>query len=321
MGEALGKLYIGKMFPGDSKKIALEMIQDVEAAFQANLAGLAWMDDATRRRATSKMEAIKNKIGYPDRWRDYGKLQVKPGRYFENALAARAFEFDRNLRKVGRPTDRGEWYMTPPEVNAYYNPLNNEMAFPAGILQPPFFHREHPAAMNYGGIGMVMGHELTHGFDDSGRKFDPRGRMVEWWSPEVSGKFEGSAQCVDDLYSGFEVLPGVKLNGKLTLGENIADLGGIKQAHEAYGRWVARHGEPGEQVPGLTDDQLFFVGFAQTWCTLATPEILKMLATVDTHSPPQFRVNGPLAQYPKFAEAFSCPAGSSMRPANVCTVW
>jgi len=267
-----------------------------------------------------KMEALANKIGYPDKWRDYSKLTVRPGDAFGNAMAARRFETEFDLAKIGKPVDKTEWGMTPPTVNAYYNALQNEMVFPAGILQSPFFHRDFPAAMNFGGIGMVVGHELTHGFDDQGRKFDPTGQLAEWWEPSVSARFEERAECVDNLYTGYEVQPDVHLNGKLTLGENIADLGGVKQAFAAYQTWLKGH--PGnEGFGGLTNDQLFFVGFAQTWCQLATPEVERMLTTVDSHSPARFRVVGPLSNFPQFAATFQCAENTPMNPAKRCEVW
>ncbi len=321
LGEALGQAFVDRTFAGDSKDKALVMIRGIEAAFESGLPRLAWMDDPTRQRAAGKMKAISNKIGYPDQWRDYSSMIVVPGDYFGNTMAAQRFEFRRNAGKIGKAVDRKEWGMTPPTVNAYYNPLVNEMVFPAGIMQRPFFHRDFPAPMNFGGIGMVMGHELTHGFDDQGRKFDGSGQMTEWWEPAVVQKFEEQAQCVDDLYDSYEVQPGLHLNGKLTLGENIADLGGIKEAYSAYREWVKQHGEPPAAVEGLSNDQLFFVGFAQTWCTLSSPEMERMMVTVDTHSASRFRVKGPLSNLPEFSQAFSCKEGTPMRPAKSCVVW
>ncbi len=328
LGEALGRAFVERQFAGDSKEKALEMIHDVEAAFEASLPDLAWMDAATRGRAVGKKAAVYNKIGYPDRWRDYSGLEVKPGAFHENAAAAARFDFQRNARKVGGKADKGEWFMSPPTVNAYYNPLFNEMVFPAGIMQRPFFHRDFPAAMNYGGMGMVMGHELTHGFDDQGRKFDKLGRLTPWWEPAAVERFEGAAACVRDAYDGREVLPGARINGQLTLGENIADLGGIKEAYRGFKRWETRQGSAASAagaapspVEGLTADQLFFVGFAQTWCTLMTEEIERLLVNVDSHSPPELRVNVPLAHFPTFAEAFQCAEGTPMNPAGKCVVW
>jgi predicted metalloendopeptidase len=320
MGELLGRYFVERRFAGDSKAVALKMIGGIESAFASALPSLSWMDDVTRGRALEKMRAISNKIGYPDHWRDYSKLAVTRGDWYANATAAHAFEFARQLDKVGKPKDRTEWGMTPPTVNAYYNPIVNEIVFPAGILQRPFFHRDQPASMNFGGMGMVVGHELTHGFDDQGRKFDALGRLKEWWEPSVIAKFEQRAQCVDDLYDTYEVQPGVHLNGKLTLGENIADLGGLKEAYHAYKQWPDAGGAS-TVVEGLTGDQLFFVGYAQTWCSKAQPEYERMMATVNEHSAARFRVIGPVSNFPQFGEAFKCPAGSPMRPEKICEVW
>ena len=321
LGEILGQAYIDKAFAGDSKSIALEMIVGIEASLERALPGLAWMDASTRERAVGKLRQVTNKIGYPDKWRDYSGLSIGSGPYAESVLAANRFEFRRLLDKVGKPVDKKEWGMTPPTVNAYNNPTVNEMVFPAGILQPPFFSRDFPRAMNYGAVGMAMGHELTHGFDDQGRKFDGAGRMTEWWDPSVVARFEERARCVETLYSGYEVEPGVRVNGKLTLGENIADLGGIKETYGAYKAWEAEHGAPASPVPGLTNDQLFFVGFAQSWCELSTPERARMLVTVDPHSPARFRVRGPLVSFEAFAEVFSCAPGTPMNPETRCEVW
>ena len=321
LGEALGQAFVDRTFAGDSKTKALDMIRGIETAFESGLARLTWMDDPTRLRAVGKMKAISNKIGYPDAWRDYSSMIIKPGDYFGNTMSAQSFDFRRNVDKIGKPVDRKEWGMTPPTVNAYYNPLVNEMVFPAGIMQRPFFHRDFPAPMNFGGIGMVMGHELTHGFDDQGRKFDGSGQMTEWWEPAVVKKFEEQAQCVEDLYSSYEVQPGLHLNGKLTLGENIADLGGVKEAYRAYGEWVKQYGEPPVAVEGLSNNQLFFVGFAQAWCSLSSPEMERMMVTVDPHSAPRFRVKGPLSNLSEFSQAFSCKEGTPMRPTKSCVVW
>lgn len=321
LGEAVGKLYVEKRFAGDSKEVALTMIRDIEAAFEANLPELAWMDDETRKRAVEKAHAIGNKIGYPDKWRDYSTIEIGPGSYVDNALAAVEFEFHRQMNKIAKPVDETEWGMTPQRVNAYYHPLHNEIVFPAGILQPPFFHRDFPAAMSYGAIGAVMGHELTHGFDDQGRKFAPDGQLREWWEPQVAERFEERAQCVRDLYSGYEVLPGVHIQGDLTAGENIADFGGVKQAYEAYKRWQSRQEELPPPPDGLTHDQLFFVAYAQVWCALSTPEVDRLRVTVDPHSPPRFRVIGPMSNNPIFAEAFGCEEGTPMHPKQICEVW
>lgn len=321
LGESLGRLFVERHFAGDSGRIAEEMIAAVEQAFAAGLPELEWMDPPTRERALAKMEAIVNKIGHPEAWRDYSALEIGDD-HLGNVMAVRVFEANRQVAKVGQAVDRGEWHMTPPTVNAYYNPSGNEMVFPAGILQPPFFSADNPMAMNFGGIGMVMGHELTHGFDDGGRKFDGSGQLTEWWGPDAVERFEERATCVEQLYDGYEIQPGVTLNGKLTLGENIADLGGIRQAHGAYTAWAAANGgDATPAVEGLTNEQLFFVSFGQIWCSHATPEAERMLATTDTHSHARYRVNGPLSNFPAFWNAFSCEEGTPMHPQNVCEVW
>jgi len=321
LGEAVGELYVAERFAGSSKDVAVQMIQDIETAFAGALPQLAWMDETTQKRALEKMEAVGNKIGYPDEWRDYSSLEFQPENFFANFMAARQFEADRQLSKVGGPVDPDEWGMTPQMVNAYYNPLLNEIAFPAGILQPPFFHRDYPAAMNYGGIGAVVGHELSHGFDDQGRKFDPDGRLREWWEPEAAERFERQAQCVREQYDSYEIEPGINVQGELTLGENIADLGGLKQSYRAYKLWEKRHGEPEPAVEGLTNDQLFFVAYGQVWCALVTPEVARLRVTTDPHSPPEFRVKGPVSHNPVFRRAFGCEPGTPMAPEKMCEVW
>jgi predicted metalloendopeptidase len=322
LSEPVGRLYVDRSFAGDSKEKALEMINDIEAAFDANLDSLAWMDDGTKWRAHRKLVAVRNKIGYPDRWRDYSSLRLTPSSYFANAAAVAAFDLDFAVGKVGKPVDRNEWnFLSPQTVNAGYNPTGNEMLFPAGILQPPFFHRDFPAAMNYGAIGLGIGHELTHGYDDQGRKFDPTGAIHEWWEPEVAERYEQRAQCVADYYGALEVEPGVHVNGQLTLGENIADIGGLKLAHRAYQRWLERHGDPQPLIEGLSDDQLLYVAAAQLWCTVVSPEYLRQAVTTDPHTPDRFRASGPMANNPAFAEAFECEPGTPMSPAQSCEVW
>ncbi len=318
--ELAGPLFVAEKFAGDNKKIALEMIAAIEGALEQGLPSLEWMDDKTRARAVEKMKAITNKIGYPDKWRDYSSLEVKDA-FLANVLAAKEFNFRHHGDKIGQKVDRSEWYMPPAMVNAYYNPSANEIVFPAGILQPPYFSQDFPMAMNFGGIGMVMGHEVTHGFDDQGRKFDGKGVLREWWEPEVSKQFEERAACVDKTYSEIEVLPGVKLNGKLTLGENIADFGGIKEAFGAYKNWSKEHPSDKPFIEGLTDDQLFFLGFAQGWCTHSSEESIRLRAVTDPHSPPEQRVNVPLAHFPGFWETFECAEGKPMHVKDACEVW
>jgi putative endopeptidase len=277
------------------------------------------MDDATRARAIEKKNTLVNMIGYPDKWKAY-EFEVVGDNHLANVLASRAFESADAIGRVGKPTDSTRWYMSPPAVNAYYHPLYNQMVFPAGILQPPFFDAGYPMAMNFGGIGMVMGHELTHGFDDSGRMFDPQGRMVEWWEAEASEKFNERTACVEDQYAGYAV-GDLKVNGKLTLGENIADLGGLKSAFRAWKAYEAANGPIEPAVDGLTNDQLLFVSFAQGWCSKSAPEYLKMMVLSNPHSPPEFRVNGPVTNLSEFHDAFACPVGAPLRPENACVVW
>lgn len=321
LGEALGRHYVARHFAGDSKEIALTMVGGIEGAFVGGLPELSWMDDDTRQRAEEKAGTLTEKIGYPDTWLDTSSMAIAVQPYAANAIAARRFHIQREANKVGLPVDPTEWFMPPAMVNAYYNPLENEMVFPAGILQPPFFHRAFPAPMNYGAIGMVIGHELTHGFDDEGRKFDKDGKLTEWWEPEASERFIERAQCVDDQYDGFEAVDGMTVNGKLTLGENIADLGGVKLAYDAWKAWEAENGTPDTMVPDLNADQLFFVAYAQGWCTIMSPELEKMLVTTNPHSPPRFRVNGPLENTPVFHQVFSCEAGDAMVREPMCEVW
>ncbi len=319
MGEALARPFVAITFGAEGKKEAQELVRGIEHAFDANLSRIDWMDEATKARAREKLEAVYNKIGYPDRWRNYDALEVGEDSYLENRLAAARFETRRDLDKIGEPVDRGEWFMSPPTVNAYYSPLRNEMVFPAGILQSPFFATEATHAANAGGIGMVMGHELTHGFDDKGRLFDAKGNLSEWWSPEVSERYKQRAQCVVDQYAAYTV-QGQNLNGRLTLGENIADIGGLKLAWEALQARQTERGE-GPEVAGFTEDQQFFLSFAQSWCAKRRPAYARMLVTVDPHSPPEYRVNGSVSNVPGFAEAFACEAGAKMAPTERCEVW
>ncbi|GDX79644.1 peptidase M13 [Deltaproteobacteria bacterium] len=319
VGEVAGRYYVEKAFPGDSKEVAKGMLGDIQAAFVAGLPSLAWMDDTTRERAKEKSAKIGKKIGYPDKWRDYSKLQVTPYSHVTNVLAAAVFEHERNLVKVGQPVDRNEWYMTPQTVNAYYNPLTNEFAYPAGILQAPFFSRDFPAARNYGAIGAVMGHELSHGFDDQGRKFDGDGKMTEWWSPEVSTRYEAQTKCVKEQFDGFAIADGTHVKGDLTLGENIGDLGGVRASYRAF-QATAGYKEP-TGIATLNQDQLFFVAYAQNWCTVSSPQYDKMIVASNPHSPNRFRVLGPLQNLPEFHAAFGCAVGSGMRPAKQCEVW
>jgi putative endopeptidase len=321
LGEALGQAFVRRHFGEESKASTRQMVSDIEGAMGRDLDGLGWMDDATRARAREKLAKVVNKVGYPDSWRDYGALKVDRGSYLNSLLAAQAFEVNRDLDKIGKPVDRNEWEMSPPTVNAYYNPAMNEMVFPAGILQPPFFTRGAPAGVNYGAIGMVEGHELTHGFDDEGRQYDALGNLRDWWTPAVGAEFDRRADCVAKQYDGYVAVDDVKLNGRLTLGENIADLGGLKLAYAAWQH--SRAGKPATPVAGFTAEQAFFIGYALSWCTSTRPQAARLRAATDPHAPPMWRVNGPLANLSAFAEAFSCPAGSAMVRAGEqrCEVW
>ncbi len=321
LGYSLAQSYVRQTFGTDGKARSQELIAGIEAAFKSDVDTLPWMDDATKKQALGKLAKIVNKVGYPDKWRNYEGLAIDRQSYLRNALAASAFEVQRDLNKIGKPLDRTEWDMTPPTVNAYYNPSMNEMVFPAGILQPPFFNRAASYDVNFGAIGVVMGHELTHGFDDEGRQFDGDGNLRDWWS-ETSGKeFDARSACVAKQFDTYVAVEDVHVNGKLTLGENLADLGGVKLAITA-----ARDHRAGREVPvaeGFTADQQVFLGFAQVWCNKARDPFARMMASVDPHSPARFRVIGPLSNTAEFAEAFHCPAGAKMvrPPEERCKVW
>lgn len=326
LGEALGEAFVKKTFGADGKADTLRMIGEIEAAMQKDLETIAWMDDATRKRALDKLHKVKNKIGYPDRWRNYDALTITREAHAKNVLAAEAFETKRQLAKIGKPLDRLEWYWPPSIVNAGYDPNMNEMSFPAGILQPPFYDNKSADAMNYGAIGMVMGHELTHGFDDEGRQFDGDGNLSEWWTKKVNKEFDKRASCVVKQFDNYVALPDpdgkgadLKVNGKLTLGENIADLGGLKLAYAAY---KATH-KDAATISGFTPDQQFFLSHAQAWCQNMRPQERAVRTKTDPHSPANWRVNGPVSNLPEFAAAFQCKPGSKMvrSDADRCEVW
>ena len=313
LGEAIGRSFVVTTIGEDGKRIAKELVQGIEGAFERNLAEVSWMDDAARAASRDKLRKIDNKIGYPERWRDYSTMKIGRESLLANLDEAAWFETRRDVAKIGKPVDRNEWAMTPAAVNAYYSPSMNEMVFPAGIMQAPFFKTDAPVVTNHGGLGMVMGHELTHGFDDEGRQFDGDGNLHEWWSPEVSKAFEERAACVADKYEQYVAVDDVHLNGKLTLGENIADIGGLKMALSAL-----------RQKQGRSDartDRDFFVAFAQSWCTNYRPEAARLQAQINPHSTAQWRVNGPVSDNGDFARTFSCKAGSAMNPEKKCAVW
>ncbi len=319
VGEALGQLYVAEAFPPEAKRRAEELVRNVRAALRESLQHLDWMSDATKAQAIRKLDAIQVKIGYPDRWRDYSALKLEKDSYVQNVLRANNFEFKRQMAKIGQPVARDEWGMTPPTVNAYYNSSLNEIVFPAGILQPPFFDARADDASNYGGIGVVIGHELTHGFDDSGRKFDAEGNLKDWWTPEDASRFTERSDALAAQYSTYVAVDDLHVNGKLTLGENIADLGGVTIAYAALQK--ALQGKPKPPlIDGFTPEQRFFLSFAQIWRAVQTPERQRLLVQTDPHSPPRWRVEGTLANVPTFYQAFGTGA-TATPPKSVIRIW
>ncbi len=319
LGEALGQAYVQRAFPPEAKQRALQMVKEIEQAMQSDIQELSWMSAETKQRALEKLHAVANKIGYPDKWRDYSTLAVVRDDEVGNVLRARTFEFHRQLAKIGKPVDRGEWGMTPPTVNAYYNPQVNDINFPAGILQPPFFDPSADDAPNYGDMGATIGHELTHGFDDEGKQFDAQGNLRDWWTPQDGKQFEQRASCISDQYSQYVAVDDIKINGQLTMGENVADLGGALLAYMAWQSQI--QGKKLGPIDGLTPEQRFFVGYGQSWCSQTRDETKRVYATVDPHSPDKYRANGVVSNMPEFQRAFQCKAGSAMVRENRCRVW
>jgi len=309
---------VKEKFGPEAKADTLKMVHEIEAALEKDLNTLTWMTDATKREAMTKLHAVADKIGYPDNWRDYSALRIARGDALGNSQRANAFEFRRQLNKIGKTVDKSEWGMTPPTVNAYYNPLQNNINFPAGILQPPFYSVKSDAGVNYGGVGAVVGHELTHGFDDQGRQFDARGNLKEWWTAQDAKAFTDRAQCLVDEYGGFTAIDDVKVNGKLTLGENTADNGGLRLALMAYMAGVVA---PAKTLDGFTPEQRFFLGWGQIWCATRRPEAMRMMAQTNPHSPEKYRVNGVVSNMPEFQKAFSCKADTPMVRQTQCRVW
>jgi predicted metalloendopeptidase len=322
MGEALGEVYVQKAFPPAAKARALAMVRNLEAALKSDITTLSWMGEATRKQAIVKLDAFLNKIGYPDKWRDYSALKIDRSSYQANRFRVGRFNEERDWGKVGRPVDRMEWAMSPPTVNAYYNPQINEIVFPAGILQPPFFDADADDALNYGGMGSVIGHEMTHGFDDQGAKFGATGNLANWWSDSDLKAFQERAQCVIDQFNGFEVEKGLNQNGKLVVGESIADLGGLVVAYAAFQKSMEGKPRPAN-IDGFTPEQRFFLGYARGWTNNIRPEYARLLVMGDPHPLPKFRVNGPLSNMPQFAAAFQCKDGDRMvRPEkDRCVIW
>jgi len=319
LGEALGRKYVEKTFGAEGKERTLKMVHELEQALGEDIQNLSWMTPTTKQQALIKLHAITNKIGYPDKWRDYSSVVIKRDDAIGNSDRASEFETHRQLNKIGKPVDRNEWDMTPPTVNAYYDPQMNNINFPAGILQPPFYDNHMDDAVNYGGIGAVIGHELTHGFDDEGRQFDAKGNLHDWWTEADSNAFNEREACVADEYSSFEPLPDVHINGKLTLGENTADNGGARIGLMALMHALAGH-MPGK-IDGFTPEQRYFLSFGQIWCANERPEAVRLQVQTDPHSPPKFRVNGTVQNMPEFQKAFSCKPGQPMAKPNACHVW
>jgi endothelin-converting enzyme/putative endopeptidase len=323
LGEALGREFTRRYFPETAKARTNAMVAALQGSFEQNLGTLPWMDQATRDAALVKVRSMvgNNKIGYPNQWRDYAALKTDRASFFANSLAANRFETARQLAKIGKPVDRNEWLMSASTVNAYYEPQKNEIVFPAGILQPPFFNQEATDAVNFGSMGMVVGHEITHGFDDEGRQFDAEGNLKDWWT-EASGKaFVQRASCVKGQYDAYPAIEELKVKGDLTLGENVADLGGLKLAHGAMETWLSKNPLPAGAR--FTASQQFFLGFAQSWCTKVRPQQARLRAQTDPHAPPYWRVNGPLGNLDAFQKAFECSAESKMirRGGDRCSVW
>jgi putative endopeptidase len=319
IGEALGQVYVEKYFPPEAKAHAREMVGKLIAALRNDVPTLAWMGPDTKKQALEKLEAFQIKIGYPDKWRDYSALSIDRAGYLGNVRRAVSFENARELHKIGKPVDRSEWGMTPPTVNAYYNATMNEIVFPAGILQPPFYDPKADDAINYGGMGAVIGHEITHGFDDSGSQFDGKGNLRDWWTKEDRKNFDERAGCVQQQFEGYEVEPGLHENGKLVLGESIADLGGLAISYAAYEKSI--EGKRPPNFDGFTPEQRFFLGWAQVWGANLRPEYARLMANSNEHPVPKFRVNGPLSNTEQFAKAFGCKKGDTMVREKICKIW
>jgi putative endopeptidase len=319
LGEALGIAYVQKTFPPDAKQRMLKLVQNLETSLGADIKSLDWMTPTTKQQAIAKLNAIANKIGYPEKWRDYSSVKIVRGDAWGNAQRAGEFELHRQLNKIGKPVDKKEWGMTPPTVNAYYDPQMNNINFPAGILQPPFFDNAIDDAVNYGGIGAVIGHELTHGFDDEGSQFDPQGNLRDWWTPEDKAAFKQRTQCIVDEYSGFKV-EDLNVNGKLTLGENAADNGGLRIAFMALMDDL-KQTKPPAKIDGYTPEQRIFLGWGQVWCENKSPQSARLQVQADPHSPGMYRVNGTVQNMEQFRAAWGCKVGQPMAPEKTCRVW
>ena len=323
MGEAVGQDWVKENFPPQAKANMEKLVAALEKSLNEDIQDLSWMTPATKAQAEAKLAAFRQKIGYPEKWRDYSKLEVKRDDLLGDLHRAAAFENAHDLHKIGTPVDEKEWGMTPPTVNAYYEPSNNDINFPAGILQPPFYDYTKDPAVNFGAIGVVIGHEMTHGFDDQGAKYDPKGNVKDWWTPEDKSKFEERTGCEVKEYGNFEPVPGQKLNGKLTLGENTADNGGLRIAYRALQSVLASEGADAstKKIDGYTPDQRYFISFAQVWCENTREQAARVAAHVDPHSPGRFRTNGAVQNFDAFGKAFGCKKGDPMMPNDPCVVW
>jgi putative endopeptidase len=319
LGEALGELYVAEHFPPEAKAHMEALVANLGTALKARIEHLDWMSAETQQKALAKWATFKPKVGYPDKWRSYDGVTVTRSSWYENRLSANLAETARNFAKIGQPVDRGEWRMTPPTVNAFYSPTFNSINFPAGILQPPFYSPLWDDAVNYGAIGAVIGHEMTHGFDDQGRQFDAAGNLRDWWTPGDAAAYTARANQVEAQFSSYTVLDTMHVNGKLTLGENIADLGGVALAYAAFQK--ANAGKPQTKIDGFTPEQRFFLGYAGVWRRINRDEALRTQVLTDPHSPSKFRVMGPMVNHPGFAGAFSCAPGTPMNPPAKCEVW
>jgi putative endopeptidase len=323
LGEALGQRYVEATFGADGKQRMLKMVDALDKSLAEDIHNLSWMSDETKKQAKVKLDAIRNMIGYPDTYRDYSSVVIKRDDLLGNVARGNIFESKRDIAKIEKPLDRKEWGMTPPTVNAYYEASFNEIVFPAGILQPPFFNKNMDDAVNFGGIGLVIGHELTHGFDDEGRKYDPQGNLHDWWTEQDGKEFEKRVSCVADEYSNFVAVDDLKLNGRLTLGENTADNGGARIALMALEHMIAddQTGKEGQKIDGYTPEQRFFLGFGRVWCEKRRPEMARTSVLTDSHSPGQYRVDGVVQNMPEFQKAWGCKAGQPMVAENACHVW
>ncbi|MBX6358972.1 MAG: M13 family metallopeptidase [Acidobacterium ailaaui] len=322
MGEAVGQDWVKENFPPSAKQNMEKLVEALKKALDEDIQSLPWMSPETKKQAEEKLAAFRQKIGYPEKWRDYSKLEVKRDDLVGNVERAAAFQWDWEIHHLGKPVDEKEWGMTPPTVNAYYDPSMNDINFPAGILQPPFFDNSKDPAVNFGAIGVVIGHEMTHGFDDEGSKYDAKGNVKNWWAPEDKKAFDERTECEVKEYDGFEPVPGTHLNGKLTLGENTADNGGIRIAYQALMSTLAEEQKsPETKIDGYTAPQRFFISYAQIWCENRTEQAQRVSAKVDPHSPGMYRVNGVVRNFDEFGKAFGCHQGQPMMPDNPCRVW